>query len=132
MSTFHATDGGRASSRRQRQKNDCAVRACAIATGLPYDQVYNELAALGRRCGRGTDRKVLVGWLRQRATYQAFQAVAGQRRLDLEAFRKTIGATGSWVARVAGHVTAVIDGAIHDTSHPRPDACVYCAWKIID
>ncbi|MFA7329802.1 MAG: hypothetical protein WC326_01895 [Candidatus Delongbacteria bacterium] len=127
---FQQDDGGRATSRRPRQKNDCVVRACAITTGLPYDQVYNEFAALGRRCGRGTDRKAMVVWLKYRATYHAFQAMAGQPRVHLDVFSQTIGTSGRWIVRVAGHATAVIDGAIHDTSRPRQDACVYCAWRI--
>ena len=40
------------------------------------------------------------------------------------------GAQGRWVVRIAGHVFATLDGTIHDTSMPRKDACIYCAWHI--
>lgn len=126
------SDGGRAASRRPRQKKDCVVRACAITTGTPYDQVYNELAALGRRCSRGTPMDALAGWLHARATRHAYPAVAGQPRLHVDTFLAGPGAQGRWIVRIAGHVFAALDGVAYDTSRPRPDACVYCAWKIND
>ncbi|MDP2324284.1 MAG: hypothetical protein Q8N51_09680 [Gammaproteobacteria bacterium] len=129
---FHQDDGGRANSRRPRQQNDCAVRACAIATGLPYDQVYDELAAMGRRCGRGTSRKILASWLKPHATYHAYPSIAGQPRKHVDTFLAGPGAQGRWVVRIAGHVTAVIDGVAHDLTAPLADACVYCAWRIND
>ncbi len=47
------TDGGRASSSRPRQRNDCTVRALAIAGGLSYDDAYDLLKEAGRKCSRG-------------------------------------------------------------------------------
>ncbi len=131
---FHQADGGRATSRRPRQKSDCAVRACAIASGLPYDQVYDDLATLGRRCSRGTPTGAIATWLRLRccAARHAFPAVAGQMRMHVDAFLAGPGAQGRWVVRIAGHVFATVDGVAHDTSMPRQDACVYCAWRIND
>ena len=134
MSTvpFQKADGGRAASRRPRQQNDCAVRALAIATGLPYDQVYNDLAALGRHCSRGTPTGTIAVWLRLRseAARHSFPAVAGQPRMHVDTFLAGPGAQGRWVVRIAGHVFAALDGAIHDITMPRQDACVYCAWRV--
>jgi hypothetical protein len=36
------------------------------------------------------------------------------------------------VVRIAGHVFATVEGVARDTSMPRQDACVYCAWRIND
>lgn len=38
---------------------------------------------------------------------------------------------GRWIAKTAGHVFAVIDGAVYDTASPRPDLCIYGAWKVV-
>ncbi len=38
------------------ESRDCAVKALALATDIPYDQARAELAALGRRSRRGTLR----------------------------------------------------------------------------
>ena len=36
-------------------KNDCSVRALAVATGVPYAVASVAYSALGRRLGKGTE-----------------------------------------------------------------------------
>ena len=129
---FRQDDGGRSTSRRPRQKSDCAVRALAIASGLPYDRVYDDLATMGRRCSRGTPKGTIAAWLRLRcdAARHAFPATAGRPRMHVDTFLAGPGAQGRWVVRIAGHVFAALDGTAYDTSAPRQNACVYCAWRI--
>ena len=44
MTTFVYNDGGRKLAGRKGDTGDCVTRAVAIASGLPYLEVYNVLA----------------------------------------------------------------------------------------
>ena len=72
---YMKNDGGRASSKRPKQKNDCVVRAIAVAFNLPYDDVYETMADLGRKCGRGTDKDAWQSWINMKATKHSFPAM---------------------------------------------------------
>jgi hypothetical protein len=56
-------DGDRQRSKRPRQRNDCTVRAIAIACALSYDSAYDLLLKADvRKCSRGIRvRPLLVG-----------------------------------------------------------------------
>ena len=122
------SDGGRSISKRPAQKNDCTVRALAIARNLPYDDAYDILKEAGRKCSRGFD---FVGWMSEQswATKLAFPAVKGQRRMSPAQFCRDY-PIGHYILRVSKHVIAVKDGVIFDTFENRPDRCVYSAWSI--
>jgi len=121
------TDGGKASSKRPRQSNDCTVRAVAIAFGWKYDDAYDWLSAEGRECGRGFH---IDEFLAERgARKMSFPAIKGQRRMNPAAFCKQF-PNGRYICRVAKHVFAVIDGVVHDSWEQRPDRCIYKAWDI--
>ncbi len=56
---FQYNDGGRKDAGYEGVANDCVVRAVAIATGMPYQQVYdsiNEMASSERK-GKRKRRK---------------------------------------------------------------------------
>jgi hypothetical protein len=53
---FVADDGGRAAAGFHGATGDCTTRAIAIATGVPYQEVYDALNALGKRERRGKKR----------------------------------------------------------------------------
>lgn len=60
MTPFVVDDGGRAMAGFIGYAGDCVTRAIAIATGLPYRQVYddlNEIAETVARTSRGLARK---------------------------------------------------------------------------
>lgn len=129
---FTFTDGGRSMSARPRQKYDCTVIALAIATGKPYDQCYAECAAGGRKPSRSFDfeefiqhNPVLLG---HHITRLSFPAVKGQRRMHTSTFCERYN-DGAFIARVAKHVFAVLDGVVYDEEPPRENACIYVAYR---
>lgn len=128
---FERTDSGRSSSRRQREQNDCTVRAVATAFGLDYDDAYDALAEGGRKCSRGFN---LSKWLAVQgiASVQrlSFPAVKGRRRMNPATFCSQY-PVGNYICRVAKHVFAVVDGVVHDDQEQRPDRCIYLAWRIM-
>lgn len=122
------TDGGRASSTRPKQKNDCTVRALAIARNLPYDEAYDVLKDAGRKSSLGFD---FVKWIETQpwATKIAFPAVKGQRRMTPAQFCRDF-PKGTFILRVTKHVFTVKDGVIYDAFENRPDRCVYACWSV--
>lgn len=81
---FRLNDGGRQHSKRPRQRNDCTVRAVAIASSIPYDSAYDLLKANGRKCSRGIRlRPLFEGALlnEYRFKWIAFPAVRGYLRM---------------------------------------------------
>lgn len=133
-------DGGRSAAGFQGAANDCVCRSVAIATGLPYAEVYrliNELAA-AERTGRRkkgkssaragvytrTVRRLMksLGW-----TWVPTMQVGSGCKVHL---RDGELPNGRIVVSVSKHITAVIDGVIHDTYDPSRDGnrCVYGYW----
>lgn len=135
MITFN--DGGRAAAGYSGMTGDCVTRAIAIATGLPYQQVYDALNDLAKNERRGKRKRKIsdarTGVYRQ--TYDRYLKSLGWK------FTPTMGIgtgckvhlradelpDGTIIARVSKHVCAVIDGVIHDTHDPSRNGtrCVY-------
>lgn len=133
---FQFNDGGRAAAGFEGDAGDCVTRAIAIATGIPYQDVYDamwsgikEYAANHRdrvacRMQRGGGRKGTTprngvsdkvyrpfleahGW-RWHPTMQIGQGC----KVHLKAEELP---PGRLIVRVSKHMLAVIDGVIHDT-----------------
>ena len=54
---FIYDDGGRAAAGYKGKTRDCVTRAVAITTGLPYQEVYDAINALGAAERRGTRKR---------------------------------------------------------------------------
>ena len=129
---FVPTDGGRAASKRPRQRNDCTVRALALACGVTYDSAYDELAEAGRRCGRGFEFGTWAGtahFAGRTFRWIGFPAVKGQQRMNPAGFADQH-PRGRYILKTAKHVLACVDGMLHDTAAPDPGRCVYGAWAV--
>jgi hypothetical protein len=134
---FVQDDGGRADAGYVGTAGDCVTRSIAIATGVPYGDVYEALA-LGMKLSRGKHRTrgvrsarsgvfrnvyepylIDLGWV-WTPTMQIGQGCTVHLRED-----ELPG--GRLVVAVSKHVTAVIDGVIHDMHNPSRDGsrCVY-------
>ena len=136
---FIYNDGGRAAAGYKGRAGDCVVRAIAIATQKPYEEVYDAINALAlterARTGRRSSARSGVG----RTTYERYLRHAGWEwvptmrigcgcRVHL---RRGELPRGRLVVRLSRHLTAVIDGAIHDIYNPdrRGSRCVYGYFK---
>lgn len=142
MSNYTFNDGGRAEAGFRGKAGDCATRAIAIATGKPYQEVYdaiNEIALRERptaktRGKRSSARSGVftktaarymesLGW-----TWTPTMAIGSGCKVHLRSDELP---TGRIVARVSRHYCAVIDGVIHDTHDPSRGGrrCVYGYWS---
>jgi len=133
-------DGGRKNAGFKGSTGDCACRAISIISGKPYAEVYKDLNDLGKK-ERITKRYKKKG-----------SARSGVRMSTLKKYMKSLGfewtptmfigsgckvhlspdelPSGKIVVRVSGHLTAVINGVIHDTHDcSRGETrCVYGYW----
>jgi hypothetical protein len=148
---FIEDDGGRKVAGFRGATGDCACRAIAIATGLPYRFVYdliNDFAA-NERFSRS--RKVSFA----AATRRGSSARAGIMKATMKKVMAHIGgawtptmqvgsgchvhcrdgelpADGRYVVVTSRHYVALVDGALRDTYDPARDGtrCVYGYWKV--
>lgn len=132
---FKFNDGGRAKAGYKGKAGDCVCRAIAIATGLPYQTVYDELQfaieefATGRskaakRAARGKGQrgttprngvhkkvyhKYLLGmgfeWIPTMFVGSGCTVHLDEKELP----------NGTLIVRLSKHLTTVIDGVINDT-----------------
>ena len=134
-------DGGRQAAGYTGSANDCVTRSIAIATGLPYQTVYdaiNEIAKSERRGKRKrrvssartgtfnyTTRRYLqsLGWVWTPTMFIGSGCKVHLRATELPA--------GRLIVSLSKHMTAVIDGVIHDTHDPSRNGnrCVYGYWR---
>ena len=135
-------DGGRRASGTPYTSRDCVARSIAIATSLPYRTVcdgLNEIAKSERRGKRKrgissdengvykyTTRRYLksLGWVWTPTMHFGSGCKVHLRSRELP--------KGRLVVSLSKHVTAVIDGVIHDTHDPSRDGnrCVYGYWTV--
>jgi len=145
-------DGGRADAGFRGRSDDCVARAVAIATGLPYSEVYAAIAkgvgaergSKGATARRGvhTSRK----WFRDFMRDLGFTWVPTMRVGQGCTTHLSHGELpmGRLVVSVSKHTAAVIDGVIHDTFDPSRETkvleadgsvriahrCVYGYWVL--
>ena len=136
------SDGGRAAAGYKGEAGDCVTRAIAIATEIPYQEVYDALNALAKSAPKyasqkrsrgsvarnGVPKTTILEYLDQRGwawvpTMQIGSGCSVHLRADeLPA--------GRIICRVSRHLCAVIDGVVYDTRDPTRDGtrCVYGYW----
>jgi len=135
------SDGGRAAAGFNGTTGDCVTRAIAIATGKPYQEVYDEINELAKgekltpkmrgsssaRTGvhKKLQRKYMsnLGWV-----YTPTMKIGSGCKVHLRADELP---SGRLIVQVSKHLVAVIDGIMHDTFDPSRDGtrCVYGYYK---
>jgi hypothetical protein len=136
---FVHDDGGRAAAGYRGQAGDCVTRAIAIATGLPYQEVYDGINAVAKReRPRKGRRRSSARTGVTNATIRRYLAELGWEWVPT--MRVGSGTTihlradelppGRLIVSVSKHLTTVIDGVVHDTYPQDRDGtrCVYGYW----
>lgn len=113
--------------RPQWDRQDCSVRALAVATGVPYAVASVTFSALGRKLRQGTE-VVLSDRL--------YGEILGMRKIEmaeglrLEAFLQ-VATTGRYVVHKKGHAFPVVDGVVHDwEGTTRPETMLTRVWQV--
>lgn len=139
-------DGGRADAGYTGDTGDCVTRAVAIASGRPYQEIYDALydgartyAARGPRAARAVRDPSPRNGVLPRVYRPYVEEVLGARWTPTMSIGS--GCTvhlapgelpdGRLLVRLSRHLTAVIDGAAHDTYDPCREGtrCVYGFWR---
>lgn len=104
----------KANSDRVGERNDCAVKAFALAFDMDYDNMRELFNACGRKPRGKTSRSVYDKVLRKINGSVTPQKLVGKSLKSLE-----LPKTGSFLVWVSGHVLAYIDGVILDWTNGR-------------
>lgn len=143
------TDGGhREAGMRGKGRNACVPRAIAIALDLDYRETHDALEAAQqewattgrtskakrRAAGRtiaqeGVHKPVYTAFLAKRGWHHVSLMEVGKQRERNPRF-VDLPTTGTIIANVSKHLTAVIDGVIHDAYDPTRGGTrtVYGYW----
>ena len=128
-------DGGREAAGYKGQARDCVTRSIAIATGIPYQEVYNAMREGLRHYAKtnrdrvakrihkkgttprnGVHRNIFDEFLTSRGwTFTSTVGIGRGRKVRLREGELPM---GRLIVQTSRHLTAVIDGVIHDTYHP--------------
>lgn len=141
MLFFEYDDGGRAAAGFRGDAGDCAARAAAIASGVPYAEVYDRINELAKSERRGS-RKRGISSARNgvyRPTMHKLMAELGFEWTPTMLIgsgctvhvRADELPTGRLVLSLSKHYAAFIDGVLRDTHDSSRDGtrCVYGYWK---
>lgn len=135
---FKYNDGGRAVAGFKGKARDCVTRSVAIATCLPYAQVHADFDRLsksqrGRKGGADkgihTNRKWFKDYMKSFGwTWTPCMTVGSGCKVHVRADELP---PGRLILSLSRHVTAVLDGVIHDTHDPSRNGtrCVYGYWR---
>lgn len=138
---FQFNDGGRKSAGYKGKTGDCVVRSIAIATELPYQQVYDSVNKFAKRERIGKRKRGISNartGVYTRTTRKLLESLGWQWTPTMEIgsgcqvhLRADELPPGRLIVSVSGHLTAVVDGVIHDTHDPsrRGTRCVYGYWR---
>ena len=138
---WNQNDGGRHEAGYKGEAGDCACRAIAIATGLPYQQAYDLIIEYGKkeritknkkhkshpRTGVYTQcmRKLMkdLGW-----TWIPTMKIGSGCKVHVKADELP---SGKIIVVASKHYIAIIDGVIQDTydSSRNGTRCVYGYWQ---
>lgn len=144
---FQFDDGGRSEAGREGRTGDCVARAIAIAAQLPYENVYEALAAGNANQRRGKyksskdgKRTASHGISTKRKWFDEYMQSLGFKwtptmfvgqgcKVHLKSDELP---NGRIIVSLSRHMAAVIDGVLHDTYDCSRDEkrCVYGYYSI--
>ena len=130
-------DGGREAAGFLGETGDCACRAISIVSGIPYTLIYHKINKIGklertgkRKRGKSNARKGVYRYtlhtLMTELGFDWFPTMKIGSGCTVH-LRKEELPDGKLVVLCSQHLTAVIDGVIHDTFDPSREGtrCVY-------
>tara|TARA_R100001509_G_scaffold153492_1_gene114408 strand:+ start:442 stop:939 length:498 start_codon:yes stop_codon:yes gene_type:complete len=136
INNFKYNDGGRELAGYKGKAGDCVTRAIAIATGKPYQEVYDDLAQWAkdysltrndrvakriRRKGtsprNGVNKQVYRAYLQSLGwEWVTCNEIGQSKKVHLDASELP---KGRIICKCSRHLTTMIDGVINDTYNPQ-------------
>ena len=108
-------------SDRKQEKNDCAVKALAIATGLTYKDAHTLFEQLGRKprsatLPRLTEAALKLLRIKTRDVTAHYKYALGAKTIRTLS-RVMVDRSGVYLAYTHDHIVAIKDGVVHCWSH---------------
>ncbi len=126
---FIHDDGGRKEAGWKGEAGDCVTRSLAIATGKLYQEVYDALNGLAKteRTGKRKKHRSSARNGVYKACYRRYLESLGWRFVPCMAIGSGCKVhlhdgelpQGRLIVKLSRHLTAVVDGVIHDTHDPQ-------------
>lgn len=128
------TDSGREFSNTPKQKNDCTIRALSTVLNRDYQEINDFLKAYGKEYNKGLDNDTFKELMTKEIfgysfRWVSFPASKGQSRMNPVSFCLNY-PSGVFIANMAGHVCAIIDGVFYDEYPRNVRACLYGVWEV--
>lgn len=102
------------------EKNDCAVTALSIASGVPYDAARTLMASLGRRPRRPSPGHMILTALTRGLGLEVVDVTAVVRPFPRTVMKAgPVLCRGTYLVKTYGHVLAVKDGRVYDWTDGR-------------
>ena len=121
---FQYTDGGRSKYYTLKDVGDCVVRAIAVATDRDYKEVVEDTWKFSRKYGCPINWKdVYVPYLES----IGWEKVSSPKFKGKKAKAKDL-PKGRYIMRQANHLSALVDGVIHDI-WDTSNKMVYCYYR---
>lgn len=144
---FQFHDGGRMKAGYTGFAGDCVCRSIAIASGSPYQDVYDELSLLQKKflatrrskkwnynnttARNGIYKEVYKKYILEKlnGVWVPTMKIGSGCKVHLRADELPL---GTLIVRVSKHLTTVIDHVIYDTLNPsrKGTRCVYGYFKL--
>lgn len=110
-------------------KQDCSVRALAVATAVPYEVASMVFSVRGRRLKACTPTDLSRELYEQVLGMRAIEMAEG---MTLSEFTQMVLA-GRFIVHKRGHAFAVIDGVVHDWENTtNPSTRIERVWKVTE
>lgn len=111
------------------ERRNCTVRAFHHAFGIPYEEAYEVLKTIGnRKENKGINFEAFMN-----ALGGSYKGIVYKRhsmgRIQLSRFMEKPD-KGTFIAKVSGHVFAIIDGVIYDTHEQSSRRQLIDLWSI--
>lgn len=103
---------------------DCAVRSLSTATGMTWEEAYQELSDNGKRLGLMMDSvESIEDYLDRHFDRQCHYAKTLEEFIEEFPY-------GTYIVSMNGHLTCVLDGGINvDTFNPSR-RIIRCSWYV--
>ena len=130
-------DGGRIEAEYKGFVGDCVVISISIVTGKPYKEIYSSINLLSKdeRIGKHKSTKSSSRNGVYKFTYARYMKSIGYKWVPTMSIgsgctvhlKKDELPEGNLLVKLSKHITAVIDGVIHDLENPSREEtrCVY-------
>ena len=109
----------------RRNTNDCVIRAIALAMNMSWDDVYMDVARMGKDLADNMEANSTWGtYLKRNGWIQEVLPDHCPECYTVQDFCRDF-PSGTYIVATGSHVLCIKDGAAYDTSDPKDEILTY-------